>query len=1491
MGIGIDTKSVHHQHRGRTSLWWRVGAWHGVAAAGVRVSLIWAFVLALGATGEPHADMGCAVCGTDKGNWIPEEQQKACMAGDLGVVAEVGLEEWQDPELATVVLGADIPRVVRGARGGRLHARVLVVEEVDKWWAETRAGAGIGADTLGAALTRTRTTHLTRAVLALAGVPPTDNGLVHIQWNTTTEAAMGTRARVRAAMQACDGSCAGVWTGPVAKVWSSGSGVPRMAAALVDTWVWEAVGVGAASTVDDLPWVLSSSRAPVLGPALWDTATAQAWVGSGSGVAGLRSVLVTRCARVHPGTVCGVLARVPGFTWGLRGALWTSRCVQSMDEAATAPGPPPCTCGSDSTGAETGTGAGNTLLTNANTWRPALGAPLVGPCSTVPLVYPRPGPGPGPGLGVFPGPLRVVVVFVQSQAYGAGAPTNATGPSAALAQMTASDPVVDRVLQGLGTGVPVVWVHGNTVDVLPEPGDPSATRVAADAAANATVTAALGHALGAGWAGQPAPGSVVGTLLGLGWAQALQTSHLHVTAVVGLHDAVASGAETPRGSGSDSDSEGGVPGDTTGALVVTTALGTPWRQALPLVHTALAVVEGSGGVLDVEGGGGAPSTQPCTLTSGGVQLGSEEAGEGSGVPQVGVSQPQVGVPQVGVPQPPLHHLDVSAAVPGVGPDPTNPAWTLVGHHVVVVVPSPREVGTDPVAGVRWGPEVAAMQHRYAASVGNRTAPWVVHVLPPEPLAPGPMTAFGAGLVREVVRAALGPGTGAGLPRMGAWVPHVPSLLGSASWPGAWLAAIVVDVWTGVGPDLGLVPRGSGLVPGSGLVAVFEVGSAGLPRGPVNLVALGSRDLALDLDLGVGNGQGLQTLMGFRDGVVHTCVAGSVTGVQGPPCGPLVDTWVGEPPVGLPAADTLYPPWFSTGCAYPVQGASVAGPPPLCQPAALEAVSLDADPGAVERAVLQRGIRCAEQDLGPLFLPEGVCTWGPESTPSAWLRSPTVAAVACTPLSAEEGVVWGLPCALVCTGGLDPASNCTQCPSGSWVLGPATCLPCAQAGPWVGCLAEGTARVDPGVSGGPCACVCREGWTGANCTGCPPEADTGQPRVWAGACVDVGQVCGPHGQWVPGDLWPAPDPGDWTCVCAQGWRGVLCDAPPEGGCQPGTHLATGVLASGAACECDDPQRVTAGGGCRQCVRPLVAVDTVCVSEEACRGTGGVPLQEEGWCVFGVALQEEEAVCPEGFSLQGVCLPCPAACVVAGGLCDPSATLGCRCPWGAAFDPVLGCGVCPLGHVAHQGACVLCEPCVPPWGTCGPGGVCTCAGNRSVDSACTQCLPGFAAAAPGSECLPCEGAALVCGAAGVCVVGPRGRADTCQCSGPTRNVCDGGGAPVPHTGCCAACAPGTDANTCAVCTPACGPGAVCMVGPGGPACACLPPGVMRADGAQCVGPWVPPYLATRCEVVFSPGDKALDVGSAFLLAFVCVAPFLAGAAVAFAALRRWWPEMQA
>lgn len=280
------------------------------------------------------------------------------------------------------------------------------------------------------------------------------------------------------------------------------------------------------------------------------------------------------------------------------------------------------------------------------------------------------------------------------------------------------------------------------------------------------------------------------------------------------------------------------------------------------------------------------------------------------------------------------------------------------------------------------------------------------------------------------------------------------------------------------------------------------------------------------------------------------------------------------------------------------------------------------------------------------------------------------------------------------------------------------------------------------------------------------------------------------------------------------------------------------------------------------------------------------------MFGVAVQEEAAaVCPEGFSLQGVCLPCPAVCVAAGGLCDPAATLGCRCPWGAAYDPVLGCGVCPLGHVAHQGACVLCEPCVPPWGTCGPGGVCACAGNRSVASACTQCLPGFAAAAPGSECLPCEGAGLQCGAAGVCVVGTGGRADTCQCSGPTRNVCVGGGAPVPHTGCCANCAPGTNASTCAVCTPACGPGAVCMVGSLGPACACLPPGVMRADGAQCVGAWVPPHLGTQCEVVFSVGDKVLDVGSAFLLAFVCVAPFLAGAAVTFAALRRWWPEMQA
>jgi len=336
---------MRNSRRGTTSLC--VCAWHGVVSAGIQFSLALALALILGATGTPQTDIGCVACGPDNGNWIPERQQEACTLGDLGVVTGVDLEGWQDPELATVVLGADIPRVVRGARGGRLHARVLVVEEVDKWWAETQAGAGIGADALGTELTRVRTTHLTRAVLALAGVLPGDSGLVRIQWNTTTETAMGTKARVRAGMQACAGSCAGVWTGSVAKVWSSGVGVPRMAAALVDTWVWEAVGVGAVSTVDDAPWLLSSSRAPVLGPAAWATATAQAWVGSGSGVAALRSVLVTRCTRVNPGTVCGVLAPVPGFTWGVRGALWTSRCVHPVDEAVTVPRPPPCTWGHD----------------------------------------------------------------------------------------------------------------------------------------------------------------------------------------------------------------------------------------------------------------------------------------------------------------------------------------------------------------------------------------------------------------------------------------------------------------------------------------------------------------------------------------------------------------------------------------------------------------------------------------------------------------------------------------------------------------------------------------------------------------------------------------------------------------------------------------------------------------------------------------------------------------------------------------------------------------------------------------------------------------------------------------------------------------------------------------------------------------------------------------------------------------------------------------
>jgi hypothetical protein len=1401
---------------------------------------------------DAESVLGCMACNAGNTNWVQEHQQAACAFGDLGFI---GLKDVQDEGLATVVVGSDRPRVSRGAVGGTLHSRVVVVEQVDKWWSEKIPGGGIGADVLAADLMQVITQHATRAVTELAGVsqseyPPT-------QWTVTMAMQMNTSARVREVMTACNASCGGAWTGPVAKVWVTGANMPRVAATVVESWTWDNPGISAASTVDDIPWLLDTETSPVLYPAQWGLDETLAWVGSGSGVSQLQSVLVVRCARRNPGVVCGPLAQKRGQAWGARGSVWTSRCVQS-GEAASVTGVPPCTCGLDTTGTSTqatpSTSAATTQLQKTQTWRLALGAPLAPPCTHPPTAK----AGPPDATSTFPGPLRAVVVFSCASGYGQGATVSASGPTSALAQMNTSMPTVRQALRGRPEeGVPVLWVHGIAVPSLGT--DPNVARDEAEAWSNTTVNDALGRGVALGWAGQSPPATIVPSLLAVSWAEG--ATHLHVTVVVGIHGAGVTGVgRVVRQVGA---SQRGIPGDTTNTVLVNHTKGVSWQSALPLARLAVEATEtGAWNTAVLTGTQGGP----CTLTPAGVQIESGEPSWGSVPFRVsGVGA----IPNTSAPLYLTYPLDVTAAVPGVSPPAGGVGWHLLGHHLLLVPVFGVDQDPGSARTQAWEAEVRAMRVRYTTAVGSTTLPWVVHVLPGDLS----VNAFVAQLVRSVV--GMGAEFAPAGPRVVSWVPHVWSVITSVSVPTVALGAVVVDLWWADADHTQVVPRTSGQLTGPGLVATFGVG-AGEGGGQLVDLRLVRRDAVF------GPTGGLHALGQLRDGVVHTCAPGvgeSTDGVA-PPCGPLVGTWVGVPPAGLSLVDTLSPPWFTTECAYPVEGEDLGGPPGTCMLAVPGGVVYDVDPAAMEAAVLQAGIRCAEQDLGPLFLPEVQCAWGASSLAPLLLGSSVVAAVVCTDLAAEAGIVWGLPCVVACTRGLDPATNCSTCPAGTLPVSGGVCLPCAEAGWAVGCHPAGTARVVPGS---PCTCVCNEGWVGANCTGCPVDGATGQPRVWAGGCVGTGDVCGPHGQWQPGESWPVEDPGNWTCVCAPGWSGPLCAQPPEVPCPAGSSLVPTTSSTGLPCQCDDVHRRGVDGACADCAPPLLSVDTgagdtLCVELDACVGTGGTAFPDPGWCVFLGQAVDTEAACAPGHALGAVCLPCPAACVRAGGVCDPSAVLGCRCPWGAAFDPDLGCGRCPLAHRPTQGECVMCEPCATPWGVCGAAGECICGGNRSATSACLECLPGFAAATPGGPCVPCEGVGLRCGPMGACVVGPEGRADSCQCSGSTRNMCTEA-EQVPGSGrglsaCCVHCAPEVSGGQCHVCTPECVGGMVCVNNGNGPVCVCAPPSVLRADGAVCVGPWMPMDPLVDCEVVFNLSQMVIDVCVCLLIALVCVSPlFLA------------------
>ncbi len=1391
----------------------------------------------IGVCAQSGLEIGCMACNTGNENWAEGHKQKACAFGDLGFL---GMADIQDDGLATVVLGADRPRVARGAVGGRLRSRVVLVETVDTWWTEA-------APVLDAGLMHTIMTHATLSVTGLAGVNATTT--ITTPWTNLTSATINTATRVREVLAACNASCGGAWTGPVAKVWVSGTGMPRVAATVVESWTWDNPGVTATSTVDDIPWLLDSDASPVLRPAEWTPEEALAWVHSGSGVAELQSVLLVRCTRTNPRVVCGPLKQQPNQRWGLRGSVWASRCVQSS-EAASVTTTPPCTCGLD-----TGNLKDRPLYVDTQTqlqhkreWRPSLGTPITAPCTRTPtedVDSPV-------EESAFPGPLHSVVVLVCAGTLGGGAAQTASGPTAALEQMNLSMPTVNAALKGRPESeVPILWVHGMTVPPLAL-GPRLDTEVAW---ARTVITSALGRAVSLGWAGQSLPKVVVPSLLGLAWAEGVP--HSHVTVVLGVHGACITGRG--RVVRSPNTLQEGIPGDTSGALSANTTFGVAWSVALPLVGLAVEAVERGAWNTAVLAG---VQEASCTLTPGGFQLESEDAPwknppfRVSGVGAVPLNSTTLYL---------TYPLDITAAVPGVSPPPRGVGWHLLGHHVVLVPVFSPDQNQSLFKARAWTAEVAAMRLRYTTSVRNTTLPWVAHVLTAE----DSVNEFAAHLARAVVAQG---GTSSVGPRVVSWVPSAWSVVESASVPATLVGAVVLDLWRADPEHTQVETRAFGSVSGAGIVATFGV--QGGDGGGIE-VKLVRREAVF----GVG---GLWDALGrLRDGAVYACAPGvsEVVGVVEFPCGDLAGTWVGVPPAGLPPLDMLSPPWYSTGCAYPVEGEDFRGVPGACIPATPENVAFDVDPATVESAVLQAGIRCMEQDLGPLFLPEMQCVWGASSLAHLLLLpSVVVVAVVCTDLAMEVGIVWDHPCVVVCARGLDPATNCTACPPDTMELPSGVCIPCAHAGVALGCLPVGTDQI---LSGPPCKCGCKEGWTGLHCTGCPLDPTTSEPRVWADGCVRIGEVCGAHGQWVPGPLWPEEDPDDWVCVCSWLWGGKLCTEAPSTPCPPGSSLATGVVVMGDGCQCDDVTRRTNTGACMQCAPPLLAVDLgqeglLCVDADSCAATGGTPFPDQGWCVFGGWDADTGQACTPGHSLGTACLACPSMCILAGGVCDPTAVYGCRCPWGVAFDPDVGCGRCPLAHVPMQGACFMCAPCVSPWGVCGAMGECICSGFRSTESGCVQCLPGFAAASPADPCVPCEGPGLHCGPMGVCVVGVSGRADTCQCSGSSRDTCvnmslwvdQGGGV------CCANCAPELNTGECHVCTPECPADMVCVNRGGAPACECSPPSVMRVDGGGCVGFWVPADPQTDCEVVFDVPQRALDVCVSVLIGVVCVAPlFLA------------------
>jgi hypothetical protein len=297
-----------------------------------------------------------------------------------------------------------------------------------------------------------------------------------------------------------------------------------------------------------------------------------------------------------------------------------------------------------------------------------------------------------------------------------------------------------------------------------------------------------------------------------------------------------------------------------------------------------------------------------------------------------------------------------------------------------------------------------------------------------------------------------------------------------------------------------------------------------------------------------------------------------------------------------------------------------------------------------------------------------------------------------------------------------------------------------------------------TSSSPVRCVCREQFTGTDCTGCA----RGYQMDAAGKCVastincqSNPAVCGAHGTCVAG----LPMTGD-SCSCRTGYGGLVCQTCAEGyqdnnkdglcaascGATTCPGMQTCSDSTGAA-RCACPGNRT-GSNCDQCPTGwmLRASDNTCVQTCATSGTtcGTKKICDttQGICVCRPEYTGDLCdTCAAGYqdnNKDGVCsASCAATTCPTGQTCtDSTGTARCACPPNRTGT---NCEQCLSGWVLRPSDNTCVQTCAS---------VSSCGAHRYCDE--TQgapvcvCQPGYA----GADCSACAAGYLADGA-GQCV----------------------------------------------------------------------------------------------------------------------------------------------